>query len=340
MTGDSDRRGLSRRAFLSLGTGALLVAVTPAALRWRGGARLHRRTIPVMGTLAEVGVVEEDAAAARRAIEAAFSELRAVDATMSRFDAASEVGRLNRAPVGRPVEVSAATAGVVAAGLRWARLSGGRFDPALEGAVATWSVKDREAPPPEEAVRRWAGRDLWRELEVDGVGESGDVAVVRRDPDVGVDLGGIAKGYAVDRAVRALRAHGIRDGMVNAGGDLYALGLSPDGDPWQVGIRSPSDPTRLAGELSVSDRAVATSGDYEEYFEHGGRRYHHLLDPSTGAPRETGTVHSLTVTAGTCMAADAAATACFGLGRDEARRLLADVEPDVGLAGAGAGDRR
>lgn len=336
--GGSD--GLSRRTFLALGTGALLVAVTPAAL-WRTRRRLHRRTIPAMGTLAEVAVVAEDEARARIAIEAALAELRRVDRTMTRFDAASEVGRVNAAGVGVRTPVGAETAAVVAAGLRWARATGGRFDPGLARAVALWDVGSRRVPPPDEAVRRYAGRDLYRELEVAGPrdasadpsapGAGRRAAVVRLHPDVGVDLGGIGKGHAVDRAVAALRAHGVRDGMVNAGGDLYAMGRSPDGDPWQVGIRSPDDPTRLAGELAVRDRAVATSGDYERYFEHDGLRYHHLLDPATGGPRR-GSGHSLTVTADRCLTADAAATACFGLPRDEARRLLAAAAPDVSLA--------
>lgn len=343
-SGRAGEDGLSRRTFLALGTGALLVAVAPGA-PWRPRRRLHRRTIPVMGTLAEVAVVEDDPARARVAIEAALGELRRVEADMTRFEATSDVGRINAARVGVRVPVEAATAGVLAAGLRWARATDGRFDPGLARAVALWDVGHRRVPPPAEAVRRYAGRDLYRELEVadppaGGAGSGGaasavarpgtQASVVRLHADVAVDLGGIGKGHAVDRAVGALRAHGIRAGMVNAGGDLYALGRSPDGDAWRVGVRSPDDPTRLVGELEVTDRAVATSGDYERYFEHDGLRYHHLLDPATGAPRR-GPDHSLTVTADRCLTADAAATACFGLAREEARRLLSGTAPDAAL---------
>ena len=152
------------------------------------------------------------------------------------------------------------------------------------------------------------------------------------DPDVAIDLGGIAKGYGVDRAVAALREWGITDGLVNVGGDLYALGSSLDDDGWSVGIRSAEDPTRLAGSLMLRDRAVATSGDYEQYFEHGGRRYHHLLDPRTGAPRITA-VHSLTVAAASCMAADAAATAVFGCTTEQASIVLRGAAADAELVG-------
>lgn len=321
------RRGLTRRTFVSVGTGALLMAVTPGFLWPRARGRVHRRSLPVMGTLAEIVVVESDVARARASIDAAFTELRTVDRAMSRFDPASDVGRVNAARSGARVAVSAETAAVVAAGLSWAEATGGRFDPGLARAVALWDVGRRDVPPPEEAVRRYAGRDLHRELVVE---RGSGAAIVRRHPDVAVDLGGIAKGHAVDRAVRALREHGIRDAMVSAGGDLYAMGRSPEGDPWRVGIRSPDDPTRLADEIEVEDRAVATSGDYESFFEHGGRRYHHLLDPSTGAPRVT-SARSLTVTADRCLDADAAATACFGLSGADAAARLRSVAPDVAV---------
>ena len=141
------------------------------------------------------------------------------------------------------------------------------------------------------------------------------------DRDAAIDLGGIAKGYAVDRAADALRRRGIARGIVNVGGDLYAIGRSEDGDPWRVGIRSPADPGGLIGTLDVADAAVATSGDYERFFEYRGRRYHHLLDPETAAPRVSA-AHSVTIRASSCMDADAAATAVFGRDRADATRVL------------------
>jgi thiamine biosynthesis lipoprotein len=321
-----DRRFPSRRAFVGMGMGAFVVAALP--LGARGRRRLVRRRIPVMGTVAEVAVVHRDPAWARAAAGAALEEMRRVDRDMSRHDPASEVGRANREALRRPVPVSPGTARVLEAGLAWARRTGGRFDPALAGAVALWSPEERSAPPPEGRIRRWAGRELWRRVEVDRTPAGPRLRF--HDPDAGVDLGGIAKGWGVDRAVAALREWGIRDGLVSAGGDLYALGRSEDDDPWEVGVRDPLDPRRIAGRLRVEDRAVATSGDYESYFEHEGRRYHHLLDPRTGAPRR-GAVRSLTVEAGDCLTADAAATAVFGASRAEAERLLEEAAPDASI---------
>ncbi|MFQ5746604.1 MAG: FAD:protein FMN transferase [Gemmatimonadota bacterium] len=319
----------SRREFVALGIGAFVVAAVPAWARPR--TRLVRRRIPLMGTIAEIGVVARSRARAEEAIDRALAELRRVEALMSRFRADSDVGKANRLALRRPVVVSPETGLVLGAALRWAVATDGSFDPCLLGAQRLWNVEARHRPPPDAEVARFAGRGLYRHLELGDA--PGGTAVRFRAPDVGLDLGGIAKGYGVDRAVRALRDFGVRSGLVNVGGDLFALGASEDGDPWEVGIRSPADPWALAGRVRVTDRAVATSGDYERYFDYGGRRYHHILDPATGAPRRAPR-HSLTVVADACMEADAAGTALFGLGRPQAEALLGRLDPGASLVAA------
>jgi FAD:protein FMN transferase len=247
-----------------------------------------------------------------------------VESLLTRYRSDSEIGRLNLGAFAGPQRVSEETAGVLAGSLRWAEASGGAFDPCLARAVGFWDVGNRTMPPDVFEVRRYAGRGLFKALEIDRF--AGDRVVVFHEEDMGVDLGGIGKGYGVDRAVDVLRSWGIRDGLVNVGGDLYALGVSEDGDDWSVGVRSPDDPRRLATTLNMSDRAVATSGDYQQYFEHLGRRYHHLLDPRTGAPSEV-RVRSVTVAASTCMEADAGATTAFVLSPQQARGIMERVAP-------------
>ena len=307
----------TRREALTLGIGAFVVASLPLAAR--RGRELVRRAMPVMGTIAELAVVGADPRAAHAAIDAALEELRLVDRVMTRFSAASEVGAANRLAATRPVPVSEATAAVLREALAWAEASDGAFDPCLGRAIRLWDVAHRRVPPPAGAVRPLAGRRLYAAVDL---GAWRGRPVVRfTDADVELDLGGIAKGWGVDRAVEALRARGVTQALVNVGGDLYALGAAEDGAPWRIGIRSPADPRHLAGEVEVRDAAVATSGDYLQYFRHGGRRYHHLLDPATGAPRAT-PVHSVTVVADTCLTADAAATAVFGMAPARAGALL------------------
>ena len=322
--------GPSRREFLAMGVGALLVAGVPLA-RARAPRRV-RYAVPAMGTVAELVAVHRDERYARGALRAAAEELRRVEALMTRFAAGSDVGRANRLAAREAVAVSPETARVVGEALRWAEASGGGFDPALALAVDLWDVKHRSAPPPPEQVRRMAGRGLHRRVGIEGSATA--PRLVFGEPEVQLDLGGIAGGYGVDRAVAVLREWGIANGFVNLGGDIYALGVAEDGDPWTVGVRSPLDPASLVGSVRLSDRAIATSGDYEQFFEHGGRRYHHILDPATGAPRLSET-HSVTVEADSCLAVDAATTACFGLGAEAARALLARAAPGAALVHLG-----
>jgi FAD:protein FMN transferase len=320
-----DSRRPSRREFLALGAGAFVVAAMPGVIRPK--RQIVRRAVPVMGTIAEVGVVHRDERYAQGAIDAAIAELRAVDRTMTRFSDESEVGRANLKAAIRPVGIGAGTAEVVASALRWAERSDGAFDPTIGAAVRLWDVGHRHAPPAAAEVGRHAG-GLYRSLELGRSG--GQDVVLYHDPGIALDLGGIAKGYGVDRAVAALRAWGVTDALVNVGGDLYAMGRSASGDEWEVGVRDPDDARKLIARFQISDRAVATSGDYQQYFEHGGQRYHHLLDPRTGAPRRS-RVRSVTVAADHCMAADAAGTAVFGMDRASAERLIAAVEPGATL---------
>jgi FAD:protein FMN transferase len=319
---ETGSRGPSRREFLAMGLGAFVVASVPWAARRR--EQRVARSIPVMGTVAEIIAVHRDPATAQAAIDAAFAELRAVESTMSRFLAESDIGRANAGAATGPVVVSAATAAVLMEALRWADASGGRFDPGVGRAVALWDVSGRGAPPPPDAVRRVRSEGMYRRLEVARRG--GESVVVFHTPEMALDLGGIAKGWAVDRATDALRAHGVRHALVNAGGDLYALGRSPEGDPWEVGVQSPDDAGSLVATLRLEDEAVATSGDYRQGFDYGGRRYHHILDPRTGEPRRT-QARSVTVTAQSCLAADAATTALFGCAQPDALRILASAAP-------------
>lgn len=320
---------LGRREFFVLGTGAFVLLSLPRAIRGRS-RQLVRRVTPMMGSFLEIAIPADDRRFAHAAIDAAVEEVRRLEALLTRFRSDSDVGRANRAAPGTAVAVSSETAGLLEEALHWAEASGGAFDPCLERMIRLWDVGYRRAPPSAETSRRFAGRAMYRQLEIDR-GTAGAGAAVRlHHPDAGIDLGGIGKGFGVDRAVEILRRHGVRDALVNLGGDLYALGRSDDGDRWAIGVRGIADPSRPVATFEISDRAVATSGDYVQYFEHGGRRYHHLLDPVTGAPRRS-TRRSVTVAATSCTAADAAATALYGRDPADARRRLESWDPRASL---------
>lgn len=321
-------RGPDRRQFIAMGAGAFVVATMPVVARRRD--RLVRRALPLMGTIAELAVVHRDERYAQRAMDAALAELQRIERTMTRFDPASEIGRANRLARRDGVAVGAETAHVVREALAWAAATAGAFDPAIGGLVGLWDVQHRHEPPPAERAARLAGRQLHRHVDV-GRGADGDLLRFE-DADVQLDLGGIAKGYGVDRAAATLRDWGVDHALVNVGGDLYAIGTAHDGEPWQVGIQDPADERGIIGTVAVADGAIATSGTYQQYFRYRGHRYHHLLDPSTGAPRAT-PQQSLTIRAASCMQADAAATALYGMARDDARRVLATRAPGADIVG-------
>lgn len=321
------RQRVSRREFVGLGLGAFVAASIPLSRRRPAG--VVQRTIPVMGTIARFAVVHADAARAQFAIDAAVDELLHVERVMTRFTDSSDIGRANLFASIDAVSVTNETALVTAESLRWADALDGRYDPAMGAVIRLWNVKDRHEPPADASVAELAGRKFHRSVEV---GASGGKRVLRfHGEGARLDLGSIAKGFGVDQAVAALRRNGIENALVVAGGDLYALGRAPDGEPWSIGIQSPSDMREIVGTLRLENRAVGTSGTYRQFFRHRGHRYHHIMDPVTARPRET-TMQSLTIVADKVMQADAATTALYGLGEADIRRHLARHLPGAQLA--------
>ena len=322
--------GIGRREFLAFGAGTFVVAALPfAARRGRLHGELVRRTLPTMGTIAEFAVVHRNSAQAQVAIDAAVAELRWVERTMTRFADSSDIGRANLFAARGPVSIAPETALVVTEALRWADATNGMYDPAAGKIVRLWDVNHRHEPPPDASCAALAGRRLHRCVEVSTYRGS---AVLRyHDPDVSLDLGAIAKGYAVDRAVDALRRHGVAKAVVNAGGDLYALGSGPEGEPWQIGVRDPEDVRRIAQMLQVVDGAVGTSGTYMQFFRYRGHRYHHLMDPAIAAPRQT-SMQSYTVRADRNLHADVAASSLLGTPPAVANALLARLVPGAFVA--------
>jgi FAD:protein FMN transferase len=316
------RWNLGRREFLTIGTGMFVGLTLPLALRRR--TTLTRRTIPIMGTIAEIQVATANVPLAEASIDAAIAELRWVERTMTRFTDTSDIGRANLSAAVEAVTIRPETAFVVRRALDWATASDGRFDPAAGEVSELWNVLHRHEPPPIDRVKRLAGRGFWRRVDLSTF--QGAPALRFDDRDVHLDLGAIAKGYSIDRAVAALRRHGIAHAIVTVGGDLYALGNAPDGEPWKVGIRDPHDLSAISASLAVADRAVTTSGDYERFFRWRGRQYHHLMDPATAAPRLT-PMHSLTILGDRAIDADAASTSGFGLSREAATALARRMIP-------------
>ena len=259
-------------------------------------------------------LVELIALGGEDAIEEARRAVEEVERWADRYDPAAEVSRLNGRAGGGPVAVSPELAALLALSLEVARASGGAFDPTVEPLLAAYDFGgEHQRVPGEEELRELLARVDYRRVRL--AGDS-----VEMPEGFAVDLGGVAKGYAADRALEAMRRAGARAGLVNIGGDIAVFG-EKGGGPWTIGIQHPRAPGGLFAVLELDGGAVATSGDYERFFIAEGVRYHHLLDPKTGRPAR-GLV-SATVTAPNCTLADAYATAVFVLGPEEGPALLA-----------------
>jgi len=279
-----------------------------------------------MGTFIRVSARAPDSASARTALEVAHDQAVLVDSLMSTYRPSSEISTVNRrAGSGRWTPVSQETLEVVDASLEWARLSDGAFDPTVGPLMRAWGFRGGEPRPPSDAVldsvRTLVG---WRGVEVDRENRR----IRLRKKGAALDLGAVAKGYALDRAEAAMRKAGARAGMVDLGGNVAVFGPSPRGDgPWVLGIRHPRRKGQLMGTMTTDSGSVSTSGDYEQFFEAGGVRYTHIMDPRTGRPVRG--VVSATVSAARGMTSDILSTLLFVLGPDEGRRFLSEQRPPV-----------
>lgn len=268
----------------------------------------------VMGTLATVSAVAPGEAAATAALDAAWAAFALVDARMSTWRDDSDLARVNAGAAAGPAPAPGDLVAVVAAALLLAHESGGAFDPTVLPLLRAWGLQGGEPrePPPPELARVLAVTGA-RHVLADTV--AGTIRFGREG--VGLDLGGIAKGHALDAARRAMLAAGATAGVLDLGGNLLVFGHGER----QVAIVAPDDPSQVVGEVTVGDGAVATSGQYERFVEVGGRRRGHILDPRTGLPVER--EGSVTVVAPTGLEADALSTALFVLGPRDAAPLLA-----------------
>ncbi len=307
------------RKRLALEVAAFLVVVAlivTFAARRRSDSDRHVDHRFMMGTIVSVTVLTPDALAGRAAIDAAFDEIARIEALTTRHAYDSEVSRLNARVEGFVGEsVSREVAQIVSRSLVVARASAGAFDITVTPLVDLWALNDEDFSIPGESAIAAALRSVdWSAVQVDTASRTMTV-----QPGIAIDLDGVAKGYAVDRAVAVLEAMGIETGVVDAGGDVGFVGTPPDADVWRVGIKHPRQ-DGLLGVVLLDGGGIATSGDYQRYSLVDSVRYHHILDPATGYPARG--VMSVTVATERAVDADALATAVFVLGPDEGLALI------------------
>jgi thiamine biosynthesis lipoprotein len=284
-----------------------------AAAEWLGQA------MDLMGTRVSVELWAEDAAAGQVLVERVLEQYRDIDARMSTYKDTSQISRVNALAALQPVQVDAELFALLQRARYLSQISGGAFDISYESVGYLYDFRARRHPSDAE-IDAGLGAVDFEQIVLDPAAQT--VAFAR--PGMRINLGGIAKGYAVERAAAMLRSHGVQHALLNAGGDTRVVG-DRRGQPWIVGIRHPRTQGEVVTRLPLVDEAISTSGDYERFFEEDGRRYHHILNPLTGRPTEG--ILSVTVIGPDATLTDGLSTTLFVLGADAGLALI-ETLPD------------
>jgi FAD:protein FMN transferase len=287
---------------------SILLCASFARAEWYSDKRA------IMGTAISVELWAADAATAQAAIDAVMGEMERIDRTMSPWIETSELALINREATQHPVKISAEMMLLLKTSLHYSALSFGAFDISFASVGYMYDYRKHIEPSKEQIASHLSAID-YRSIKLDT--SAGTVFFSK--PGMRIDLGGIAKGYAVDQGANILLARGIKNAIVTAGGDSRIVG-DRRGRPWMVGIKDPRVPDKVAVLLPLSDTAMSTSGDYERYFMDGERRVHHIIDPHTGSSA-TG-VRSVSVLTAHGIDSDALTKPLFILGVERGMEII------------------
>jgi len=301
------------RLGLRLATLALLLQAPVTLAEWLGDAR------PLMGTEVSVYLWSDDPEVGEQALESVFAEAARIDRLMSTYKDESEISKINRLAAQEPVVCGDELFQLVRRSLDISVLTLGAFDITYDSVGQHYDFRSRQRPDTDTVTSERENID-YRLVELNQATRS--ISFLKEG--VRINLGGIAKGYVVERGIDILRRHGLKHAIVTAGGDSRLLG-DRRGRPWMVGIRDPRIDDKVAISVPLVDEAISTSGDYERYFEEDGVRYHHIIKPATGIPASG--VHSATVFGPDAVLTDALSTSVFVMGVEQGLTLIATL-PD------------
>ena len=285
------------------------------------------RSTAVMGTVLTVTVYGLSSDAAAEAVDSVYGEMERLNNLLSVWDSESTLSRLNRAAAVGWVEADPEILGLISASLHYSELSGGAFDVTAGPLVRLWGFLRRgdQRPPTDAELAEAKARIGFRKVELDR-GRS----MVRFGADgMEIDFGGVAKGYAVDSAIELLREQGVESALVNLGGNSRAIGSPPGRGTWRISVRDPRKREGTLGVLEILGQGVASSGQYENYFEYEGKLYGHIIDPRSGYTVEG--VLGTTIVAPDAIAADILSTTVFVLGPEKGPELVNALEDVEGI---------
>ena len=283
-----------------------------------------------MDTDVTITAVHHDVPEAELAIERAFAEIYRIEDLMTYTGDSGEVARLNKN--GHLLNASPDLLYVVTKSVECSELSNGSFDITVLPVINLWKEKMRaRSPPTDDEINETLKLVNYKNISI----ENNSIYFRENNGSMGITLGGIAKGYAIDRAIEVLKDHGIKHALVNAGGDIRVMGFKTGNEPWRIALRNPKNKTEYITILNLCDRSVATSGNYERYFSEEARASH-IIDPKTGYAVDE--LLSATIIAENATDADALATAVFVLGEADGMELIERLDRVEGLIITG--DRR
>ncbi|MBU5440022.1 FAD:protein FMN transferase [Tissierella sp. MSJ-40] len=250
-----------------------------------------------------------------------FDRLKEIENRMSATIDSSDVNRVNQEAGINPVEVHDDVYYVIKTAKYYAEISKGAYDPTIGPLVELWNIKgdekERDLIPSDKEIKEKKALVDYKKLEI-----LEDNKVFLKEKGMKINLGGIVKGYAADEVKRILIENEVNSAIIDLGGNIYALGEKTDGSQWKIGIQNPFEFTgNYLGILEVKDKTIVTSGDYERYFEHNGKRYHHIIDVKTGYPTDN-EVTGVSIVSDKSIDGDALSTTLFVLGVDEGMKLV------------------
>jgi len=275
-----------------------------------------------MGTLVSITAVASTNDTVQGAITAGFREIKRLEQLLSTWIPESELSHVNAAAGRRPIPVSRETMELVSRALDMARLTDGGFNIAVGPAVELWSIMEHQRIPTDADLAPLKPLMDWTKIELDRTKQT----IYLPQAGMRIDVGGIGKGYAADRAVEAMRQAGARAGVVALAGDIKTFGSLPGSLGFPVGIQHPRQAGAVLAVIDLRDEAISTAGDYERFFERDGIRYHHILDPDTLRP--AGVCQSVTIIAKEGTVADGLDTGIFIMGPERGMALVERL-PDV-----------
>lgn len=285
-----------------------------------------------MDTIVEITVATSSEVLAREAIRDAMAEMKRIDDQLSHVQPGNQLSNLNRDGSNMNVSVSKELFDILCHAVELSKASDGAFDVTISPVLGLWEFDTGGHLPRQNELDAMVQKVGFEYLLMDNNARSVGYSL----PEMRIDLGAIAKGWAVDRAMEKIVARGVRNAIVDAGGDLRVAGTRPGKSSWRIGVQHPREAGTLLASFDLSDTAIATSGDYERFFTIDGVRYHHILDPASGQPARG--CQSVTVLAATAAEADACATAAFVLGPEKGLAFLRGRNGVRGLIVDAAGE--